>query len=107
MMTGPAPAGPAAPASAAGPGPTAAGPGPTAGTAEPVPTLLVEVLRGSPTAEEIAALTAVVSSLAAAGRATAARSGKRGGRGWADRSRLLRAPLWPGPDGWRSSARPR
>jgi len=65
------------------------------------------VVAGQPTAEELAALTAAVTgglaARAAGGRAAAAR---RPAGGWADRARLLRAPLAPGPGGWRRSARP-
>ena len=65
------------------------------------------VVAGQPTAEELAALTAAVTGVlaarAAGGRAAAAR---RQAGGWADRSRLLRAPLAPGPGAWRRSARP-
>ena len=65
------------------------------------------VVAGQPTAEELAALTAavigVLAARAAGGRAAAAR---RPAGGWADRARLLRAPLAPGPGGWRRSARP-
>jgi hypothetical protein len=61
------------------------------------------VVRGQPTPEELAALTAVLSRLLAAREAgpddaPAARSR------WAERSRLLRAPLSPGPGAWRRSA---
>ena len=65
------------------------------------------VVAGHPTAEEVAALTAAVTAVLAAraarDRAAAAR---RQAGGWADRSRLLRAPLAPGPGAWRRSARP-
>ena len=68
------------------------------------------VVAGQPTAEELAAstpvtaaVTGVLAARAAGGRAAAAR---RPAGGWADRARLLRAPLAPGPGGWRRSARP-
>lgn len=65
------------------------------------------VVAGQPTAEELAALTAalaVLATRAAQGGAAAARRRQAGG--WAGRARLLRAPLVPGPDAWRRSARP-
>jgi hypothetical protein len=61
------------------------------------------VVAGHPTAEELAALTAAVTAVLAA-RAAADRAGRQAG-GWADRARLLRVPLAPGPGGWRRSAR--
>ena len=67
------------------------------------------VVAGQPTAEELAALTAALAAVlavrAAEDRAEAARLKPAGG--WADRAHLLRAPLVPGPDAWRRSARPR
>ena len=64
------------------------------------------VVRGEPTAEEIAALTAVLSARAAAAR-DAAEASERPERpsGWRDRSRGMRAPLRPGPGAWRLSTR--
>ena len=65
------------------------------------------VVAGQPTAEELAALaaalTATLAARAVADRAAAAR--RPAGR-WADRANLRRAPLVPGPDAWRRSARP-
>ncbi|HEV7934167.1 MAG TPA: acyl-CoA carboxylase subunit epsilon [Actinomadura sp.] len=63
----------------------------------------LQVVRGEPTAEEVAALIAVLTIRASRG---AGRRGRRGS-GWADRSRLMRAPLTPGPGAWRASAFPR
>lgn len=64
---------------------------------------LLRVVRGEPSDEELAALTAV---LAAAGsqpvtEPPAPRSV------WADPAHRLRAPLRPGPGAWRASALPR
>ena len=61
-------------------------------------------VHGSPSPEEIAALVAVL-----AARAPAEVGGGRGmlRNGWSERSRLLRAPLWRGPGGWRASGLPR
>jgi hypothetical protein len=69
----------------------------------------LRVVAGQPAAEEIAALTVVLAArLAARERAARAPSPAPGRRvtGWAQRSRLLRAPLAPGPGAWRRSARP-
>jgi hypothetical protein len=64
------------------------------------------VVRGEPTAEELAALTAVLSARAAAARAAAeAPAEPAPASGWRDRSRGLRSPLRPGPGAWRLSLR--
>ncbi|GAA1355456.1 acyl-CoA carboxylase epsilon subunit [Saccharothrix algeriensis] len=69
-------------------------------TAEP----FLEVVRGAPDDVELAALTAVVAALAAAG----APAGQRPRRSaWADRARPAPAGLPHGPDAWRWSALPR
>jgi Acyl-CoA carboxylase epsilon subunit len=65
----------------------------------------LRVVRGNPTAEEIAALVAVLAARAPAGGAAARRGSVR--NGWSERSRLLRAPLPRGPGGWRASGLPR
>jgi Acyl-CoA carboxylase epsilon subunit len=77
----------------------AASPGP-AGPA------VLRILRGSPSAEEIAA---VVVAIAAARKAPAVRAAAAGRIRfeWSSGSRPLRRPLTPGPDGWRASALPR
>ena len=64
---------------------------------------LLRVVRGEPTAEELAALVAVVSSRAASGMGVpdVRRSA------WYDPRRLTRPPIHPGPGGWRASALPR
>ncbi|KOX20898.1 acyl-CoA dehydrogenase [Nocardiopsis sp. NRRL B-16309] len=64
------------------------------------------VVRGEPTAEELAALTAVLSAHAAAARAAAeAPAPTAPASGWRDRSRTLRPRLHPGPGTWRRSLR--
>jgi hypothetical protein len=72
--------------------------------------LTLEVVAGHPTADELAALTvALAAALAAGDRATGPGQPGRTGEGssvWADRSRMVGAPLVPGPDAWRRSARP-
>ena len=63
---------------------------------------LLRVVRGEPSDEELAALTAVLLGAAAA---RAADSPRRSA--WADRSAGMRRPLYPGPGAWRASALPR
>jgi hypothetical protein len=63
----------------------------------------LRLVRGSATPEELAALVAV---LAAAGAGADPRP-PAPASSWADRARLARPPLSPGPDGWRASAFPR
>ena len=65
---------------------------------------LLRVVRGDATAEEIAALVAAL--LARTGDAEAPRPARSVSGFWADRSRLLRRPLSPGPGAWRGSALP-
>jgi hypothetical protein len=65
----------------------------------------VAIIRGNPSAEEVAALVAV---LALRGARSAGAAHPCGGRSeWSARSRLLREPLRRGPGGWRASALPR
>jgi hypothetical protein len=64
---------------------------------------VLRVVRGEPTAEELAALVAVLG----------ARAAGDGGQGlslrtaWNDPSRLVRTAVHVGPGGWRASALPR
>jgi Acyl-CoA carboxylase epsilon subunit len=62
-------------------------------------------VRGTPSAEEMAALVAVLSARTRS--AGAARSGETGRSSWSARSRLLREPIARAPGGWRASALPR
>ena len=65
---------------------------------------LFRVVRGDATAEEIAALVAVLLTRSADTEAPGpARSVINA---WSDRSRQLRRPLSPGPGAWRRSALP-
>ncbi|HZB51776.1 MAG TPA: acyl-CoA carboxylase subunit epsilon [Mycobacteriales bacterium] len=64
---------------------------------------MLRVVRGEPTAEELAALVAVLTARAAAGRAGRPRLRSA----WADPATRLRTPLAPGPAAWRRSALPR
>jgi acyl-CoA carboxylase epsilon subunit len=68
------------------------------------------VLRGAPSAEELAALTAVLASVRARIMPNANAPGSpppARGPGWPDRAALIGAPLQPGPGAWHRSARPR
>ncbi|MGI9009050.1 MAG: acyl-CoA carboxylase subunit epsilon [Streptosporangiaceae bacterium] len=70
----------------------------------------LRVVRGNPTAEELAAVTVVLAAranaaAAAAGQARASTPARRSG--WSARSRLLREAVSPGPGGWKRSALPR
>jgi Acyl-CoA carboxylase epsilon subunit len=70
-------------------------------TTEPVRSAL-RVVRGDPTVEELAALTAVV---AAAG-ASAEGSPREAPRGrWSDPAHTHRRPVLPGPGAWRAAVR--
>jgi Acyl-CoA carboxylase epsilon subunit len=77
-------------------------------TDEPGDSPMLSVVSGHPSAEELAALTVVVTAtLAARQRAAAARASAGPARSaWLDRAALTRTPLRPGPDAWRHSARP-
>lgn len=68
---------------------------PAAEAAQPV----LSVVKGQPSAEELAALTAVVLSL---GSADAVADGKPTARDWVRRQQLRLAPT-PGPGAWRRS----
>jgi acyl-CoA carboxylase epsilon subunit len=63
------------------------------------------VVRGDASAEEVAALVAVLAALAARRPGAPTRGGERAG-GWASRPSLLRRPLGHGPCAWRASGRP-
>ncbi len=62
---------------------------------------MLHVVRGNPTAEELAAITAVLAALPGRGAARPAPTSA-----WADRRVLLRSPLTAGPGRWRRSGRP-
>jgi hypothetical protein len=64
----------------------------------------VKIVKGNPSAEQIAALVLVLTATAPAG---AAGGHETAHSGWPARSRLLRAPLPRGAGGWRASALPR
>lgn len=63
---------------------------------------LLRVVRGEPTAEELAALVAVLAARSAAG----APEPPKPVSAWTDRSLLVRRPVAHGPGAWRASAWP-
>jgi len=67
-------------------------------------TPLLRIVRGTPSDEELAALTAVVAAVASR---TAARTPSPRRSVWGDPARRLRTRLQPGPGAWRASALPR
>ena len=105
-MTGDAPAS-GADAPASGRDSPAGGANPAASSADApsagAPAL--KVVAGDPSAEELAALTVALAAALASGGGPGNRP-RRAASGWADRSRLMNAPLRPGPDAWCRSARP-
>jgi Acyl-CoA carboxylase epsilon subunit len=64
----------------------------------------LRVIRGDATPEEIAAVVAVLTARSAAD--SGAPPPRPAPSAWADRSRLLRRPLFPGPGAWRRSGLP-
>ena len=63
---------------------------------------LLRVVRGEPSDEELAALTAVVLAVAAA--RSEAEPSQASRSAWTDRSALVRRTPHPGPGAWRASA---
>jgi hypothetical protein len=63
----------------------------------------IQVVRGNPTEEELAA---VLAALTAASKVAKPVSAKRADHGWAAYWRTVRTPLRPGPGVWRASGRP-
>ncbi len=79
-------------------------------TARPAGLPALEIVAGHPRAEDVAAVTLALSAVLtreSAARAERAARDANGTGGWADRSRLLHAPLAHGPHAWRYSGRPR
>lgn len=80
-------------------------------TPEPNPSTepLLRVVKGDPTAEELAAVVSAVSSaLATAGSASGITSKNDvNAHGWSAYWRRLRQPARPGPGAWRASGLPR
>jgi hypothetical protein len=73
------------------------------------PTPVLQVVKGEPTPEELAALIAVVSARGAAGATASAAAANEPDRAsdWASYWRNIRQPLQHGPGRWRASAHPR
>ena len=68
---------------------------------EPTAPPLLTVVRGEPSAEELAALTVVVATLSQ--HRPRRRPTPVGA--WASRADVVRTPLQPGPGGWRAAGR--
>ena len=68
-------------------------------------TVMLRIVRGEPTPEELAALVAVIARRAGAGAASE-RTTPSKPSGWTDRSRYVRPRLWHAPSGWRTSSLP-
>jgi Acyl-CoA carboxylase epsilon subunit len=66
---------------------------------------VLAVVKGRPSAEQIAALIAVLAAVRAPAMAPAAPPAR--GFGWSSRSAQLRVPVLASPGGWRASALPR
>jgi hypothetical protein len=73
---------------------------------EPGPAPELAIVRGNPSAEQIAAVVAVLSARTRSAGPEPSR-GESGRNGWSARSRLLREPIMRTPGGWRASALPR
>jgi Acyl-CoA carboxylase epsilon subunit len=67
---------------------------------------VLQIVRGEPTPEELAALVAVLTAVAASGAAPAGPA-PAAVSGWTDRSRYVRGALAHPPNGWRAAAFPR
>ncbi|GAB3306034.1 acyl-CoA carboxylase subunit epsilon [Hymenobacter humi] len=65
---------------------------------------VLRIVRGDPSPEEVAALTAVLAAASGGGGAPSD-TGPRSV--WTERSALVRRPLHPGPGAWQASALPR
>jgi hypothetical protein len=63
---------------------------------------VLRVVSGSPTAEELAVLAALVAAASAGGGDEPAADRGRRGR-WNDPAAAHRRPLLPGPNGWRAA----
>jgi hypothetical protein len=68
---------------------------------------LLAIVAGQPTAEETAAVTVVLTALAATAVSGVAAAADTSPSTWTDRAALLRAPVRPAPGAWRASALPR
>ena len=75
------------------------------GDTQPTGGPALNVVAGHPSAEKLAARIVALSAVLAARGGPAGQPG-RAASGWADRSRMIGAPLGPGRGAWRRSARP-
>ena len=66
------------------------------------PPVALRIVRGTPTAEELAALVIVLAARSGGGRSSSAPVSR-----WADPRRLVRGTMPPPRGGWRASALPR
>ncbi|HEX3513122.1 MAG TPA: acyl-CoA carboxylase subunit epsilon [Trebonia sp.] len=64
----------------------------------------LRIVRGDATPEEVAAIVATLTAIAAARTPVSEHESVR--TNWNDRARLLRAPLHPAPGAWRRSVLP-
>jgi hypothetical protein len=71
------------------------------------PKPVLRVVRGEPTAEELAALVTVLAARSTAAAAAGRRAHAEARSLWRDRSRNVRPPLSAGPGAWRASGLPR
>jgi len=71
-------------------------------SADPLPPADIRVLRGSPTPEELAALTAVIHGVVDELAANEATHALRVTTAWQRSQKQLRTPLSPGQGAWRS-----
>jgi Acyl-CoA carboxylase epsilon subunit len=69
------------------------------------PRILLSVVRGEPSAEELAAITAVLTATTVARRRRPAAVQAPRSQ-WSARGRLMRPELRPGPGAWRASGLP-
>ncbi|WP_406142007.1 acyl-CoA carboxylase subunit epsilon [Streptomyces sp. NBC_01089] len=67
---------------------------------------MIKVVRGNPTAEELAAMVAVLSADRTAGPTGGPAPGPRPAGAWGSPPLLLRTPHTYGPAGWRTPALP-
>ena len=66
----------------------------------------LRIVRGDATAEEVAAVVATLTAVAAARSAAPASPQPTAPANWNARARLLRAPVRPSPQGWHRAALP-
>jgi hypothetical protein len=72
----------------------------------PVSAPYLRVVRGDATPEELAALVATLTAVAAARASADQAQQATPASGWTDRTRLLRPAVHPSPGGWRRSVLP-